>query len=67
MASNTIPREVVMKVKDTTFNKDQLVDCAQHSADAAEICRLALNKIRALEIKIARLGKSERGSTQPSD
>lgn len=56
-----------MKVKDTTFSKDQLVDCAQHSADAAEICRLALNKIRALEVKIERLGKTNKKSAQPSD
>jgi hypothetical protein len=56
-----------MKVKDTTFSKEQLVDCAQNSADAAETCRLALNKIRALEVKIERLGKADKSSAQLSD
>ena len=65
-ALKTISWEVVMKVQDTTFSKEQLVDCAQYSADAAEACRLALNKIRALELKIARLGKGRKGSGQPS-
>ena len=55
-----------MKVQDTTFSKEQLVDCAHYSADAAEACRLALNKIRALELKIKRLGKGQKGSGQPS-
>jgi hypothetical protein len=67
MDLKTIPREVVMNVKDTKFSKQQLVDCAQHSADAAETCRLALNKIRALEVKIERLGKADKGSAQLSD
>ena len=44
-----------MKAQDTKFSKFHLVDCMNESNDAAEICGLALKKIRALEKKIKRL------------
>lgn len=44
-----------MKVNDAKFSKAHLLDCIDESADAGEICRLALQKIRALEKKIERI------------
>jgi hypothetical protein len=47
--------EVKMKVYDEKFSKAHLLDCINESADSAEICRLALKRIRALEKKIERI------------
>ena len=44
-----------MKSQDTKFAKSQLVECMRESVDSAEICGLALKKIRALENKIERI------------
>ncbi len=46
-----------MKIYDTTFSKKQLTDCIRESSDAGEVCRLALQKIRALEKKVDRLSE----------
>ena len=45
----------IMKSQDTKFAKSQLAECMTESVDSAEICGLALKKIRALENKIARM------------
>ncbi|MBT8369340.1 MAG: hypothetical protein KJO34_00125 [Deltaproteobacteria bacterium] len=47
-----------MKIYDTTFSKKQLTECMRESSDAGEICRLALQKIRALEKKVGRLSET---------
>ena len=48
-----------MKIYDTTFSKKQLKECMRESSDAGEICRLALQKIRALEKKVGRLSEKK--------
>jgi hypothetical protein len=48
-------REVEMKAQDTTYSDEVLKDCIAESADAREACRLADQKIRALEKKLERL------------
>ena len=48
-----------MKIYDTAFSKKQLTECMQESSDAREICRLALQKIRALEKKVDRLSEKK--------
>jgi len=44
-----------MKAQDTKFSKSHLIECMNESNDSAEICGLALKKIRALEKKIDRI------------
>jgi hypothetical protein len=51
--------EVKMKVYDEKFSKAHLLDCINESADSAEICRLALKRIRALEKKIERISSKQ--------
>ena len=50
----------MMKAYDTKFSKSHLVDCMNQSDDSAEICGLALKKIRALEKKIERLSAKKK-------
>jgi hypothetical protein len=45
----------MMKAYDEKFSRAHLLDCINESVDSAEICRLALKKIRALEKKIDRI------------
>jgi hypothetical protein len=44
-----------MKAQDSKFSEEVLKDCIAESADAREACRLADQKIRALEKKLERL------------
>jgi hypothetical protein len=53
----------IMKSHDAKFSKSQLVDCVNESDDSAEICRLALKKIRALEKKIERISTTRKTKT----
>ena len=50
---------IKMKVYDEKFSKVHLLDCINESADSAEICSLALKKIRALEKKIERISSKK--------
>ena len=52
-----------MKSHDAKFAKSQLVECMSESVDSAEICGLALKKIRALENKIERISKKRKTKT----
>jgi hypothetical protein len=54
---------IIMKSHDAKFSKSQLVNCMNESADSAEICRLALKKIRALEKKIERISTTRKTKT----